>query len=375
MTKKFPILYKYTSTGKVQQWQIFVEGNTFYTEEGLKDGKITRSLPTTCTGKNIGKKNETSPDKQASTEAEAKFTKKKKGGYAENAPLETKSFFEPMLAKDYRNSKTKKLQVNWSTTTRKFVQPKLDGIRAINQNGMMKSRTGGDFITCPHLCQSDTILDGELYNHEFHDDFNAIVSMIKQSKPTEEDMEIARQFAQYWVYDFPSHDGVFSERYEALKEWFAKNALPGMVLVPTKEVFSEKDLEQAHAEFIGLGYEGTILRINDRKYENKRTTQLLKYKDFIDEEFEIVGYEEGKGGRVNTIGKFILQHDKDVDKTFSCNVKGKHKYLKEVWQNRDRYIGKTATVKYFNRTPLKENGDGDVPRFGFVIKIAREEYE
>ena len=41
----------------------------------------------------------------------------------------------------------------------------------------------------------------------------------------------------------------------------------------------------------------------------------------------------------------------------------------------DSHIGKTATVKYFNRTPYKPEGGGDKPRFGYIIKIAREDYE
>ena len=96
---------------------------------------------------------------------------------------------------------------------------------------------------------------------------------------------------------------------------------------------------------------------------------FLKKKDFVDEEFTIVGAEEGEGGRAGTIGYFIMAHDKIKDKTFKSNVKGDFEYLAEVWKDRKKYIGTKATVKYFNRTP------DDVPRFPFVIKLNREEYE
>ena len=32
------------------------------------------------------------------------------------------------------------------------------------------------------------ILDGEFYNHEFKNDFNEIVSLVKKSKPSEQDV-------------------------------------------------------------------------------------------------------------------------------------------------------------------------------------------
>lgn len=55
MKKKFPILYKYTNKKQVQQWQIVVVKNSFYTKEGIQDGVLTESKPTYCKPKNVGK--------------------------------------------------------------------------------------------------------------------------------------------------------------------------------------------------------------------------------------------------------------------------------------------------------------------------------
>ncbi len=371
--KRFPILYKYTQKGQVQQWQIIAEEDHFWTEEGIQGGIITRSKPTYCKPKNVGKANATDPVGQALNEAQAKWQKKVDGGYNEVLSTE-KKFFEPMLAKDY-----KEVEVDWSNLKqRKFVQPKLDGLRAISQNNTLMSRNGKPYLACPHLYQDEVILDGELYSHVFNDDFNKIVSLCKKQKPTDEELKESEMYVQMWIYDFPSHVGPFSERYEALKKWRMKlptAGAPEMIppkmkfqLVPTHEVKSEKELQDWHAVFLGQGFEGTILRIDGYNYENKRSKSLLKYKDFVDEEFEIVGAEEGSGGRTGTIGFFILKHDKE-DKTFKSNVKGDFKELRQIWQNHTKYIGTKATVKYFNRTP------DDVPRFPYVIKLNRAEYE
>lgn len=373
---KLPILYKYTEKGQIQQWEIIINGGEFHTIEGIKGGKLTTSLPTKCSPKNVGRANETSANDQAIKEAQAKWQKKVDKGYNEVLSAE-KKYFEPMLAHTYESGKS----INWEEVKegnlKVFVQPKLDGLRCISKDNTLMSRNGKPYVSCPHLYQNtEVILDGELYSHEYKEDFNKIVSLCKKSKPTDEDLKESADKVQHWVYDFPSHEGTFMERYKELEKWNKKHGKGLKIeIVPTFMIKSEKELHAYHKNFLKQGFEGTIIRIDDKQYENKRSKSLLKFKDFIDEEFKIIGYEEGTGGRTGTIGKFILQHDKNPDQTFESNVKGDFEYLREVWKDRETYIGKTATVKYFNRTPKKPDGTGNVPRFPYIIKIGREEYE
>jgi len=42
-------------------------------------------------------------------------------------------------------------------------------------------------------------------------------------------------------------------------------------------------------------------------YQQKRSYNLLKYKEFIDDEFIIVGAEEGKGILAGHVGSFICK--------------------------------------------------------------------
>ena len=76
MKTTFPTLYKYDSRGLVQEWTIWVQGNKFWTVEGVKGGKLTTSEPTVCFGKNVGRANETTDKEQAIKEAQSKFQKK-----------------------------------------------------------------------------------------------------------------------------------------------------------------------------------------------------------------------------------------------------------------------------------------------------------
>jgi len=355
-----PKLFKYTQKGQVQTWQIMVEQDRFWTVEGIEGGTLSTSKPTICKAKNVGRSNETTPEQQALSEAQAKWQKKVDGGYNEKLSAE-KKFFEPMLAHDL--TKYEKLLFTVPT----YIQPKLDGLRAISQDNSLMSRNGKPYLACPHLYQDEDILDGELYNHEYHDDFNKIVSLCKKQKPTGEEVEEAAQKVEFWAYDLPSKEGPFSERYRALQSVVDSLKDKGYRLVPTFQVKSQEDIAKYHERFLEQGYEGSILRLDLGDYENKRSKQLLKKKDFIDEEFTILAAEEGEGGRAGTIGYFVI--DLGEDKTCKTNVKGDFEYLTQVWKDREKYIGTQATVKYFNRTP-----DGAL-RFPYVIKLNRKEYE
>ena len=86
---------------------------------------------------------------------------------------------------------------------------------------------------------------------------------------------------------------------------------------------------------------------------------MLKRKEFIDEEFEVIDIEEGSGNRTGTV-KHLVCKNKD-GKIFNSNVKGNFDYLEEILKNKKDYIGKLATIKFFQYTP-----DG-VPRFPYAI--------
>ena len=357
-------LYKYTNKGQVQQWTIFVKDDYFWTEEGIQNGTLTTSLPTYCKAKNVGRANATTPKEQALAEAKAKWQKKVDSGYNEVLTKE-KKFFEPMLAHEV--SKYEKLLFTVPT----YIQPKLDGLRAISQDNTLMSRNGKPYVACPHLYQDKYLIDGELYNHKFKDDFNKIVSLCKKQSPDAQEIAESALKVQFWAYDLPEVNDVYIKRWEALaKVVYNLNTKAGADiyrLIPMHEVKNMQEIENWHEKYLSLGYEGSILRLDLGPYENKRSKQLLKKKDFIDEEFKIVGAEEGTGGRAGTIGYFIVELENG--KTCKSNVKGDFEYLAQVWKDKDKYIGTKATIKYFNRTP-----DGAL-RFPYVIKLNREAYE
>jgi len=367
---KLQTIYKKTKTGATQEWSIEIEGNKYRTQSGQVGGVISTNEWTVCFGKNVGRANATTDDEQALAEAVAKRTKKLESGYFEDINnINEQQYFEPMLASKWEDSKDKIQYPIYS-------QPKLDGIRCIVTKDGMFSRNGKAIISAPHIFNSlkplfetnpQLIFDGELYADKFANDFNKIVSLVKRTKPTDEDLAESKKNIQYWIYDLPSVDDTFEIRSQALydlfMEWSYFNS--HCINVDTDICKSEKEVMELYEGYVEKGYEGQILRLNG-KYENKRSKFLLKHKSFQDSEFTILDICEGEGNKTGQVGYMVFEID---SKRFKSNVKCSWEEGAEILKSKNKLLGKSATIQYFNLTP-----DG-IPRFPYVININREEYE
>ena len=253
--------------------------------------------------------------------------------------------------------KVGKKEVDWSA--KNFIQPKLDGVRCIFTKDGAYSRTGKEFKNVAHLEEDledffkkypDAVLDGELYNHALKHDFEKIISLVRKQKPTDEDRFEAGNLVQYHVYD-TTHNMLHQVKYEDRYNWLRMN-LPiykTMTLIANTTVDSMAEAKMLHDVHLAQGYEGSMLRTNGF-YEQKRSYNLQKFKDFHDTEATITGYEAGKGKRQGTLGKFIMTDDEGNE--FGCPP-GKgftYKDLKLILDNIHDYIGQRATFTYFQRT-------------------------
>ena len=237
-----------------------------------------------------------------------------------------------------------------------FLQPKLDGVRCVFTKDGAFSRTGKQFKNVAHL-EHDladffrrhpfTILDGELYNHKLKHDFEKIISLVRKTKPTEDDRLDAQHLVQYHVYDTVAS----FVNYEARYDWLVSN-LPiarSMTLIINPIVRSMTEAKEMHKMYLEQGYEGSMLRTNGF-YEQKRSYNLQKFKDFHDTEATIIDYVPGKGKRIGTLGKFIMRDDEGVE--FGCPPGKGYNYedLADMLVDVNDYIGKRATFTYFQRT-------------------------
>ena len=211
------------------------------------------------------------------------------------------------------------------------------------------------------MSRATLIFDGELYTHDLKHDFNKITSLVKKTKPTIEDNKESAELVQYWVYDIVDTTKTFKERNEWINfELFTKeyaSIKPVWAAYP----INSQELDTLYAEYLQHGFEGQMVRL-DTKYENKRSKNLLKRKEFQDEEYVILDVIEGVGNKSGVAGAMVFENELGI--SFNSNIKGNRDYLREVLENKQELIGQLATVKFFNKTP-----GNSLPRFPYVIAV------
>lgn len=368
-----PILFKRDTTGSVRQW--YAETGTDGIEwawravSGLKDGKKVTSEWKIVEEKNVGRANATTKSEQATFEMFAEVQKKKNEGYFESIKeIDNFDKFQPMLASKHEDAK-----YNFSKNEY-YCQPKLDGIRCIARADGLWTRAGKEIVAVPHVVDElkvffskypDAVIDGELYNHDLKDNFNKITSLVRKTKPTEEDIKETAELVEYHVYDMgkmpDTNECKFNERWQFLYEQgFGGNSK--IQYVPTRKVHNLEEIDELYSHYLERGYEGQMIRVNS-PYENKRSKFLIKRKEFLDDEFKVIRIEEGVGNWAGYIKRFVLELPDGRE--FASNVRGTQKILKDLLESNE--TPDWATCRYFTPTP-----DG-IPRFPVVTDWGRGE--
>jgi DNA ligase-1 len=207
------------------------------------------------------------------------------------------------------------------------------------------------------------ILDGELMLPHLEHGFQATMKAIKKSRPETDGL------LEYHVYDAfipDAPDAGFGKRYTAaFKATLNRGA--NIIIVQTEIVHEESGIARWHEYFThpDQGFEGTILRTPGGSYTaGHRSVNLLKHKDFVDEEYEIVAVGEGKG---KFEGAIMFTCVTPEGRTFDCGLKGSMDDRREMFGHKDDYIGRLLTVKYQNLT------EDNIPRFPVGVSIREPE--
>lgn len=362
-----PKLYSRTAAGAINIWEVWLDkAGGVVVRWGQMDGALQIAV-FQCERKNIGRANATSMEQQARREAISKWKKQLKKKYymslAEAAGPSVQSRLRPMLAKKLED-RVGKFQFPVD------MQPKLDGVRCLAQriNGRVQlfSR-GGDPYDVEHLrsalehnlVDDDVVLDGEIYIHGMS--LQNIISLVK--RPQEASLKLT-----YNMYDIAStaQEEPWHARRDNLDSWFEwarSEGLPQSVLkVASQQMYSMEELKVAHDQYVKDGYEGGIIRLLDGVYRfGYRSSDLLKMKEFCDMEFELVGWDVGKGKFANVpIFKCRVPFN---GKLFDVTPRGSDEVRQELLAQAKSMMGKKYTVRYFGLT------DEGVPRFPVGIGV------
>lgn len=197
-----------------------------------------------------------------------------------------------------------------------YVQPKLNGIRALHQNRIFQSR--GEKLWkahfFPHISDqiaslnlASTILDGELYHHTWKlQRINSAVG-VNNNEPNSDTASII-----FNVFDIVHPELSFSDRWMDIRNTIISANLPNVSAVDTSYVHDREQLERYFHMCVAQGYEGTMLRPEGPyifgetpQGTRKNSPYLWKYKSWQDDEFVCVGVTDGEGKASIGIGALI----------------------------------------------------------------------
>jgi DNA ligase-1 len=405
MENNFDTLYSKKSSNKILEWNITVSGTknnaTITTIYGDLNGKKIKTNQLITIGKNIGKKNETTPFEQAVKEATSKWSNKmRSNGYIKELHI-LQDDNEKIIKSDkistknnnndkksIKNEKSTKIQDVSNTDFSKIrpmlahpynkakrhikypclVQPKLDGIRCIafNLNGeiILMSRTGKHFPHLNHIRDAlseikfNGFFDGELFTRNL--EFQEISGIVRKEKIKESDVNksLLIEYHIYDVYNFDEIDMPFNERFNLIDNMNFKSK--SLVKVKTFICSLEEDMLEKYDDFIKDNYEGIMIRNYNGLYKLKyRSNDLIKLKPFQDSEYKIVNFKDGVG---KESGCVIWICDNGNGDLFSVRPQGTVEERQELFKNAEKYIGKMLSVRY-------QELINNIPRFGIGIDI------
>lgn len=223
-------------------------------------------------------------------------------------------------------------------------------------------------------------LDGELFCGR--ENFQKM-GAVRKKNPTDEDWFPIK----FYVYDAPSIEGEFYDRYVALQEivkqaeinWnelktslgekFHNVSCP-IVLTRHHEVESIEHMKSFYKEILDLGGEGIMLKNPWSEYEEGRSYHLLKWKPNYDAEGIVVDYKEGTGKYKNMLGSLVIRPlinkgnyqviDKDENHDFS--ISGMDDSIRNSYKI-THPIGTIITYEYSGMT------EKNIPRFARYMRI------
>lgn len=250
---------------------------------------------------------------------------------------------------------------------------KIDGGRiiALKENGQVSffTRAGQKYEglvdledEMSRLMPDNTCLDGEITllvrgNLSSKEAYKETMKIVRQTTNMEKhgikmlvfDCMTANEFkSQTCKYDY-------AVRRANAERLFLNNNFQYFELLPIlyRGTDSSKITELLESE-VANGEEGIMINILDAKYEFKRTNNLLKVKKMQTMDLEIIGFEEGTGRLIGTLGAVLVRYkDGNVVKVgsgFSDELRV------TIWNNQSDYLGKIAEISYFEETTNASGG-------------------
>lgn len=336
-------LYRKNANG-IGTWRIWSEGSTIRiahaTVMGGSEVHHKEEVKTNLSGRTI--------EEQVALRIRSRVSRMKDKGYkdtlseAQESSSNQLGLDRPMLA--HPINRVSGIDYNGAV-----LQKKLDGHRCLitAQEGELiaYSRQGKPITSIKHILRGlagrlpeGTTLDGELYCHGVK--LQTIGSWIKREQPATSNLFFV-------CYDLISPER-YVDRHRELSEIIAPvdTGAPGRVVVlPYSPYEGEEATRSLFRTVRSQGFEGLMLRLDNRGYEaGRRSSSLLKIKEFEQEEFQVVGF------KTSSTGWAICECVTKDGKKFDCSAPGTLEEKKRVLYQQDKYLYRYLTIDFAHWT-------------------------
>lgn len=232
------------------------------------------------------------------------------------------------------------------------VEPKLDGVRLISivKDGhcQMFSRSGKAITNFDQtlgkelLSLPDGVYDGEVMD----EDFTALMRQVRRK----EGADVSKSY--YAIFDLiplTEWDSRISKRALSnrrldLEAAFKDKNFQHLRVVEHFEI--DRDLasiNDLHQKFVSLGFEGAMVKNPNLPYCFGRSDAVIKVKSFNDIDLEVIGFKEGTGKHEGKLGSLLV----DFNGVEVSVGSGLDDFMREeIWNNKEKYLGMTAEVRY-----------------------------
>ena len=293
--------------------------------------------------------------------------------------------FEAQLATD--SQKNEKKMVG-----KKFLEPKLDGVRALvivdrseagKCSAQIYSRNGKPFENFPHIEKhiisclqlnatsgpwQETrvdrfVIDGEIVS----ENFQALMKQAQRKTDVDTSDSVFTIFDVIPLNDFNRGKWNMPQRARS-ENWLGafrdrvNDNCPSLHVLTPIEV--DLDTEEGHnimerfaKDMIELGYEGIMVKDVDAPYECRRGTAWMKWKPTITVDLEVIDMEEGTGRNAGRLGALVCE-GVDQGVRIKVNVGGglSDKQRDDFWARKDELLGFIAEIK---ADAVTQNQDAD----------------
>jgi len=232
-----------------------------------------------------------------------------------------------------------------------LMSEKLDGMRAIWDGNILKSRQGNLIATPEWFLQAlpPFAIDGELWTKR--GDFENIMSIVRQQTADNRWRDVS-----YQIFEVPHQQGDLVDRLAILQDYLRRYPSPFIVIIPQSIVQSADHLKMELDKVISLGGEGLVVRKLNIPYLTGRSNQSLKVKHYQDTECTVIAHKEGRGKYAGKVGSLHCQLPSGL--TFYIGSG-----LSDQQRQYPPKIGSIITFKFYGLT------NNNIPRFPVFLRI------